>query len=88
MKIHFSPDQQRIIDILRDGSWHCVFSELVIKDDRKRISEINVKLEPHGYEIIAYKCDGRCRINHSSRIFMRRLMKKSEIKVPQAVHSY
>lgn len=88
MKIHWSLDQQRIIDILRDQKWHCVFTELVIKDDRKRISEINQKLDPYGYEIIAFKCDGRCGVNHASRIQMRRLMKRSDIKVPQVTHRY
>lgn len=40
-----------------------------MKDDRKRISELNRM----GYVITGRPCDGRCGINHSSRLFMRRM---------------
>ena len=78
MKIRWSPAQEKIIAPLRDMSWHCLFSEIVMKDDRKRISEINEKLseQGQGYKVIGKLCDGRCGIRHSSRIFMRRIVKE------------
>lgn len=39
-----------------------------MKDDRKRISELNNS----GYVIEGKPCDGRCQVAHSSRVFMRR----------------
>lgn len=43
-----------------------------IKDDRKRISELNEM----GYEIVGQPCDKRCGTNHSSGIFMRKLVNR------------
>lgn len=69
----FSPQQQKIIDYLQDGNWHCMANvDFFMKDDRKRISELNAR----GYEIEGTTCDGRCKINHSARIFMRRITKR------------
>ena len=75
MKIHFSPAEQKIVDILRDGEWHCVFSEVLMKDDRRRITDINRKLNKRGYKVQSMECDGRCGTQHASRIVMRRIMK-------------
>ena len=72
MKIQFSPAQQKIVDVLRDFEWHCVFGELVMKDDRKRISEIRPKLQEKGYDIESQSCNLH---DHKSRIFMRRIKK-------------
>lgn len=48
----------------------------MIKDDRKRISELNsgYMLEK-GYQIEGKPCDGRCGKNHSSGLFMRKAVK-------------
>ena len=70
-----TPQQQRIVDFLADGAWHCMANEFFMKDDRKRISEIN-RIE--GYKIIGLKCDKRCKKNHSSRIHMRKMTKRPE----------
>lgn len=40
-----------------------------MKDDRKRISELNGM----GYEIIGIKCDNHCGVGHSSRVLMRKM---------------
>ncbi len=75
-----SPSQQKIVDYLAGGEWKCMATPtLFIKDDRKRISELNAK----GLLIEGKKCDGRCGINHSGHIFMRRLAvapKKQEVE--------
>lgn len=64
-----TPQHKQILNILSDGQFHCgtVFINCYIKDDRKRISELNEM----GFNIIAEKCDGRCQINHNSGIVMR-----------------
>ena len=88
MKISWSPDQQKIINVLKDFRWHCLDSKnFYMKDNRTRISEINAKLFDYelqtgqGWKIISFKCDKRCGTNHSSRIQMRRLMRKSDIQI-------
>lgn len=64
-----TPQHKQILNILLDGQFHCgtVFINCYIKDDRKRISELNEM----GFVIIAEKCDGRCLIKHNSGIVMR-----------------
>ena len=79
MKIHFSPAEQKIIDVLRDMQWHCVFSEVVMKDDRRRITDIRAKLQKEGYDVESDVCDRRCKIRHASRIFMRRIIKLQKL---------
>lgn len=72
-----SPQKQQIIDFLEDGEWHCFATpSFFIKDDRKRISELNEA----GYNIIGMKCDGRCGTSHSSGVFMRKLDGKPVVK--------
>ena len=74
-----TPQQQKIIDYLRDQQWHCMATPgFFIKDDRKRISELNQEgsyLHGKGYYVNGMKCDGRCGVKHSARIFMRRIEK-------------
>jgi hypothetical protein len=72
-----TPQQQKIIDFLADGRWHCMADTFFMKDDRKRISELN-KL---GYEIIGMKCDRSCGKKHSSRVYMRKLKGSPTVEV-------
>lgn len=73
-----SPQQQKIVDYLADGEWRCFATpDFFIKDDRKRISELNAM----GYVIEGMKCDGRCDVKHSSNVFMRRLVERPRKKV-------
>ena len=57
-----------------------------MKDDRKRISE----LVEMGYNIEGRRCDNRCNVQHSSNVFMRRLVSgpvfHMEVKSPQLVY--
>ena len=56
--------------MLNDGQWHCPTNELYMKDDRKRLSELN----QIGFQIIGEKCNlGH---NHNSRVLMRKLVKQ------------
>lgn len=73
-----TPQQQKIFDYLADGEWHCMASDFYMKDDRKRISELNSL----GYTIDGMKCDGRCGKTHSSRVYMRRMRSEA----PKAVY--
>lgn len=68
-----SPQQKLITDYLKDGEWHCMATpQFFIKDDRKRISELNQK----GFTIEGKPCDGICGIKHSSNVYMRRIVQK------------
>lgn len=69
-----TPQQQRVIEHLADGRWHCMANQFFMKDDRKRISELNGS----GYEIIGMKCDKSCGVNHSSRVLMRKLKRRPD----------
>lgn len=71
-----SPQQQIIIEKLRSKDWVCSSEFGYIKDDRRRITDLNrgYMLEK-GYEIIGKPCDGRCGKNHSSGLFMRKAVK-------------
>lgn len=71
--MRLTPQQKKIVEYLADGNWHCMATaDFFIKDDRTRISELNRM----GYEIEALRCDGRCGVEHSSGIVMRRIVKK------------
>lgn len=61
----------KILKLLSDQKWHCGLDiqKLFIRDDRKRISELNQS----GYLIEGEPCDLHI---HNSRIFMRRLVRK------------
>lgn len=75
-----SPQKEIILNVLRNKEWHCQTEWLNhIKDDRKRISELNAGyMLEKGYEIIGKPCDGRCGKNHSSGLFMRRAVRLQE----------
>ncbi len=78
-----SPAQQKVIDYLSDGEWHCMASrDWYMKDDRSRIAELNGK----GYVIDAMPCDRSCGVNHSSRIVMRRLVATPPLNEYQKYH--
>ena len=77
--MHLSPQQQVIVEKLRSKDWVCSSEFGYIKDDRRRITDLNrgYMLEK-GYEIIGKPCDGRCGKNHSSGLFMRKAVKLGE----------
>lgn len=60
----------KIIKLLSDREWVCglEIQKLFIRDDRKRISELNHS----GYLIVGEPCDLH---PHDSRIFMRKLVR-------------
>ena len=75
MKIHLSPQEKKVVEYLQSGEWKCMAtSAFFIKDDRARITALNRK----GYTIEGELCDSRanCGIQHSSKVFMRRLKDK------------
>lgn len=55
-----SPQKQLIVSTLRNLKWHCGREWLnQIKDDRKRISELNSEyMAEKGYEILGEPCKG------------------------------
>lgn len=67
--MNLTPQQQKVVNYLQDGKWHCMANDFFIKDDRKRISELNRM----GFNIIGFKCDRTCGIKHSSRVLMRKM---------------
>lgn len=67
--MNLTPLQQRIIDILADGSWHCLASEEYQKDDRARISELRHK--GFKFDESGKICDWH---NHGSKLKLRRLI--------------
>jgi hypothetical protein len=69
-----TPQQKKIVDMLRDGLWHCPTKECFIKDDRKRISELSRMRTFDGKKI--YNIEGQpCTLHpHTSRVYMRRLV--------------
>lgn len=78
-----TPQQRLIVNYLEDMEWHCMASaEFFMKDDRKRISELNQR----GYEIEGTKCDGRCGVKHSARVFMRRIVRVPPLNPYQLFH--
>jgi len=71
-----SPQQQLIMDYLKDGEWHCMANPgFYMKDDRKRISDLNKIGKAENFEIEGAVCDGRCGIQHQAQIKMRRLVR-------------
>lgn len=61
--------QTKILNLLEDYQWHCgnEITQLYIKDDRKRISELNKA----GYKIIGEPCNLH---THNARVYMRKLI--------------
>ena len=71
--MHLTPQQKKVVEYLADGNWHCLATpSFFMKDDRKRISELNAL----GYTIEGIKCDGRCGQGHTSPVKMRRMVNK------------
>lgn len=63
---------QQLIELHKNGNWICSTTIEYMRDHRKRYSELSAK----GFIFEATPCDGRCDKQHSSRLFMRRLMQK------------
>lgn len=83
---HLSPQQQVIVEKLRSKDWVCSSEFGYIKDDRRRITDLNrgYMLEK-GFEIIGKPCDGRCGKAHSSGLYMRKAVRLSEKSPEQKV---
>jgi hypothetical protein len=76
MKTKLSPQQAIIVEKLRSKDWVCSSEFGYIKDDRRRITDLNRGyMAEKGYKIIGEPCDGRCHKNHSSGLFMRKAVK-------------
>jgi hypothetical protein len=68
-----SPQQTIIVEKLRCMDWVCSSEFGYIKDDRRRITDLNRGyMAEKGYKIIGEPCDGRCGKSHSSGLFMRK----------------
>lgn len=69
-----SRQQELIVKTLRDRQWHCGSEWLgEMKDDRKRISELNDGyMREKGWVIIGERCGGKCGRRHSSGLFRRK----------------
>lgn len=52
-----------------------------MKDDRKRISELNSMVEngEHPYDIVGERCRGICGEKHQSHVYMRKLVKSPNL---------
>jgi len=65
-----TPQHNLILNMLADRAYHCPTAELFMKDDRKRISELN----QGGYVIVGDKtCDNPAH-HHMSKVKLRRLV--------------
>jgi hypothetical protein len=69
-----SPQHRKILYIHQDGQWVCSTAIEFIRDQRKRISELNAG----GYVFEAQPCDRRCRKAHHTRLLMRRLVQRPQ----------
>ena len=61
---------QTLLELHKSGEWVCSARIEFMRDQRKRISELNHR----GYTFEATPCDGRCGVRHHSRLYMRRLV--------------
>lgn len=75
-----TPQHRQILNLHQNHEWVCSTAIEFIRDQRKRISELNHM----GYTFEAKPCDGRCGKKHNSRLYMRRL-KPTE---SQIVHDF
>ena len=74
--MNLTPQHKQILKIHEDGNWHCSTVIEFIRDQRKRISEMNNEdFNGQRYQFESKKCDGRCGKIHSSNLVMRRLVK-------------
>ena len=80
-----SPQKELILSYLRSGKWVCGSAWLgQIKDDRKRISELNEGyMRVKGYEIQGEACKGRVCGKHYCPLFMRRAVRKTVTIIPK-----
>lgn len=67
--MNLTPQHKKILEIHSNREWHCSTEIEYIRDQRKRISELNAG----GYTFDSRPCDRRCGRIHSSRLYMRRL---------------
>jgi len=69
-----SPQKEIIVSTLRDLKWHCGREWLDrIKDDRKRIGELNdTYMKSKGFEIQGRPCKGKACGKKDCPLFMRR----------------
>lgn len=65
-----TPQQKQIIEMLADRKYHCPTVELYLKDDRKRISELNKM----NYVIIGDKYCEDPYHRHMSKVKLRKLL--------------
>ncbi len=77
MKSKLSPQKELIVSTLRDRKWHCGREWLnQIKDDRKRISELNEGyMREKGYEIVGEPCKGTICGKKDCPLFKRKAVK-------------
>ena len=67
--MHLTPQQQQLVNLLADGSWHCTVAEEFMKDDRSRISEL--RHLGFVFDESGKTCD---RHNHNAKLKLRRLI--------------
>lgn len=67
-----SPQKRRIIELYKDGQWHCSVEITFIRDYRKRLSEMNHA----GFVFESRICDGRCGVKHNANVHMYRLTER------------
>ena len=74
---------EQIIEIHSDGRWHCSTEIEFMRDQRKRISELNLEsFKKTGQPLLEAKpCNGSCGKKHNSRLFMRRLIGQNRAEI-------
>lgn len=79
-----SPQKQKLLELFKDAEWHCSneITPLFIRDYRKRLSEMSRE----GFEFKSMRCDGRCRVNHSSNVHMYCLVGEPQKPVDYVKH--
>lgn len=87
MTTKLSPQKEKIVSVLRDLKWHCGREWLhVIKDDRKRISELNENyMAVKGYEIIGEPCKGEVCGRKECPLFKRKAVPRTRITHPAQI---
>ena len=83
-KLRLSPQKEKIVSFLRDMKWHCGSQWVAfIKDDRKRIQELNENyMLVKGYEIIGEPCKGQSCGRPSCPLFRRKAVPRTRITHP------
>lgn len=79
-----TPQHNLILNMLSDGAYHCPTVELFLKDDRKRISELN----HGGYLILGDKtCDNPTH-HHVSKVKLRKLVSEPTEIIRQVIPGF